>query len=112
MQEIQERTATRHKLGLPRKWFGALAASPKVGLLTCLFLAAITVGSYYPLFQNGFVKFDDYLYVVQNPHVLSGLNWTNICWAFQTGYASNWHPLTWLSHMLDVQLFGLRPGLH
>jgi len=43
----------------------------------------------------------------RNPHVLSGLTWSNFEWAFQAGYASNWHPLTWISHLLDVQLLGL-----
>ena len=57
-----------------------------------------------------FVDFDDPLYVSQNPHLAGGLTAANVCWAFTTGYATNWHPLTWMSHMLDVQLFGLNAG--
>src|SRR5439155_16281252 len=51
-------------------------------------------------------------YVTQNANVSSGLAWNGTVWAFTTGYAANWHPLTWLSHMLDVQLFGLDAGAH
>jgi tetratricopeptide (TPR) repeat protein len=58
------------------------------------------------------VNFDDPAYVSENGRVLAGLSWDNVKWAFTTGYFGNWHPLTWLSHMLDVQLFGLDPGLH
>jgi len=60
----------------------------------------------------GFVNFDDGRYVYQNPHVRAGLTWDGVRWAFTAFDASNWHPLTWLSHMLDVQLFGVEPGWH
>jgi tetratricopeptide (TPR) repeat protein len=60
----------------------------------------------------GFVHFDDPDYVTENPHVTSGLTLTAIRWAFTTAHASNWHPLTWLSHMLDVQVFGLNASAH
>src|SRR6266699_7082969 len=59
-----------------------------------------------------FVNYDDPDYVTANVHVQRGLTWQNVAWAFQTGDASNWHPLTWLSHMLDCQLFGQRAGAH
>jgi len=59
-----------------------------------------------------FVTFDDPVYVLSNPHVTSGLSWDNTRWAFTTGHASNWHPLTWLSHMLDVERHGLEAGGH
>jgi Tfp pilus assembly protein PilF len=55
---------------------------------------------------------DDYEYVVQNPHVRSGLTIENAVWAFTSTHASNWHPLTWLSHMLDCELYGLNPAGH
>ena len=58
----------------------------------------------------GFVNFDDDSYYSANYHVKAGLTWKGTVWAFQTGYASNWHPLTWLSLMLDAQLFGTGPG--
>jgi tetratricopeptide (TPR) repeat protein len=57
-----------------------------------------------------FTNYDDNDYVFENPHVLSGLSYDGIIWAFTTGHAANWHPLTWLSHMLDHQLFGPGPG--
>jgi hypothetical protein len=55
---------------------------------------------------------DDGDYVFENKTVAAGLTWHGLAWAFTTGHAGNWHPLTWLSHMLDCQLFGLRPGWH
>jgi protein O-mannosyl-transferase len=57
-----------------------------------------------------FVSYDDDLYVYENPHVTSGLTFDNIVWAFTTGQAANWHPVTWLSLMLDCQLFGANAG--
>jgi tetratricopeptide (TPR) repeat protein len=56
--------------------------------------------------RHDFVNYDDDQYFYSNPHVKGGLAWSGVAWAFQTGYASNWHPLTWLSLMLDAQLFG------
>ena len=54
-----------------------------------------------------FVSYDDDVYVYDNPHVLQGLSWSGIRWAFTSIHAANYHPLTWLSHMLDIELFGL-----
>jgi tetratricopeptide (TPR) repeat protein len=62
--------------------------------------------------QNGFINYDDPDYVTENPMVLGGLHWNAVGSAFSTPYASNWHPLTWLSHMLDCQLFGVNPAGH
>ena len=59
-----------------------------------------------------FINIDDRAYVYENPAVLSGLNWRSVYWAFTAIYSGNWHPLTWLSHMSDVMLFGLDPGKH
>jgi protein O-mannosyl-transferase len=78
--------------------------------LICLVLAIITFAAYLPASWNSYVDYDDADYVRANPHVLSGLTAANIAWAFTTGHASNWHPLTWISHMLDVQLLGKDPG--
>ena len=64
------------------------------------------------MLSSGFINFDDTDYVTENVHVLKGLNGQSITWAFTTTEAANWHPLTWLSHMLDVQLFGLDAGKH
>lgn len=57
-----------------------------------------------------YLNYDDGDYVFDNPRVPLGLTWSNLGWAFLTTYACNWHPLTWLSHMVDCQLFGLDPG--
>jgi tetratricopeptide (TPR) repeat protein len=75
-------------------------------------LAFLTVAVFARVVQNGFVNYDDPDYVTSNSHVQSGLKWENVVWAFRSGFASNWHPLTWLSHMLDCQLFDQSPGSH
>jgi tetratricopeptide (TPR) repeat protein len=81
-------------------------------LLICALLGAVTLAMYWPVFHHDFVKYDDPDYVTENPHVLRGLTWANVSWAFRTGLAGSWHPLTWLSHLVDVQLFGLNAGWH
>ena len=77
-----------------------------------LLLALITLLAYWPVAHNGFVNYDDNEYVTENRVVQNGLTWAGIKWAFTTGHASNWHPVTWLSHMLDCELFGLNAGAH
>ena len=81
-------------------------------ILLCVLLGAVTLASYWPVLRNDFVSYDDPDYVSENPYVLRGLTWQNSSWAFETVHSANWHPLTWLSHMLDVQLFGLQPAGH
>jgi tetratricopeptide (TPR) repeat protein len=81
-------------------------------LAVCLLLVVITLGVYWSVTTHGFVDYDDGDYVTGNKSVQAGLNWAGVKWAFTTGHASNWHPLTWLSHMLDVSLFGQRAGGH
>ena len=75
-------------------------------------LLAVTMMAYSAVGSFGFVNFDDPDYVYRNLQVAQGLTWSGVQWAFTTGHASNWHPLTWISHMLDVQVFGLHPGAH
>jgi Flp pilus assembly protein TadD len=65
-----------------------------------------------PLRRNDFISYDDAMYVTDNPSVNQGFTLQSIRWAFTTTHASNWHPLTWLSHMLDCRLFGLNPFFH
>jgi protein O-mannosyl-transferase len=77
-----------------------------------LALVVITVLVYAPVRNHEFVAYDDNTYVTDNPHVKGGLTWSAVIWAFTTGYANFWHPLTWLSIMLDVQWYGLNAGLH
>ncbi len=67
---------------------------------------------YLPVLWFEFVLYDDPLYVVENTHVLRGLTWQNIKLAFSSTLVVNWHPLTMLSHMFDVSLFGLNAGAH
>ena len=81
-------------------------------ILICLFLTVITLWVFFQVKDYDFVGFDDDEYVMENSHLQTGLTSKNISWAFTVFYAGNWHPLTWLSHMLDCQLFGLKPGLH
>ncbi len=77
-----------------------------------LLLATATFGTYWPVVHHQFINFDDLGYIIQNPHVRAGFSWANVQWAFTSGYGSNWHPLTWLSHMLDCQLYSLNAGEH
>jgi tetratricopeptide (TPR) repeat protein len=76
------------------------------------FLVAATVAVFWQVRDHEFVYHDDDMYVYENPHVQAGLTSESVRWAFTTGHFANWHPLTWLSHMLDCQLFGMIPGLH
>jgi tetratricopeptide (TPR) repeat protein len=75
-----------------------------------LLLALITLLAYWPVTRDGFINYDDQDYVTNNRVVQNGLTWAGVKWAFTTGHASNWHPITWLSHMLDCELFGLNAG--
>ena len=80
--------------------------------LLAALLAAATLAAFCPVFHNGFISWDDGEYVRDNPWVNRGLTWDGVAWAFQSTFEGNWHPLTWLSHMLDVAVFGLNPGWH
>jgi protein O-mannosyl-transferase len=78
----------------------------------CLALALGTLAVYWPMVGHQFINFDDDAYIVGNAHVTSGLTTTNVVWAFKSGEAANWHPLTWISHMIDCELYGVNPGGH
>ncbi|MCE5282209.1 MAG: tetratricopeptide repeat protein [Deltaproteobacteria bacterium] len=75
-------------------------------------LVVLTVAVYGQTVQHGFISFDDDDYITNNDVVQRGLTWEGFLWAFSAPHVYNWHPLTWLSHMLDVQLFGLDAGGH
>jgi len=75
-------------------------------------IVVVTVTVYWPVLHNDFIDFDDDVYVTLNMAVRQGLTLKGFIWAFSTFHAGNWHPLTWLSHMLDVNLFGLNPSWH
>ena len=81
-------------------------------LFIILFLIGATLAVFWPLKNHEFINLDDDEYVTENPHVQAGLTLKGLSWAFTTTQASNWHPLTWLSHMLDCQLYGLKPAGH
>ena len=74
-------------------------------------LALVTLALYLPALHHGFVEYDDQQYVTDNPRVQSGLTWAGFVWAFGF-HAGNWHPLAWLSHMLDCQLYGASASGH
>ncbi len=80
--------------------------------LICLGLALAVLAAYAPVWRAGFITYDDPAYVTANPHVQGTLSWAGLLWALTTGHASNWHPLTWISHMLDFQLYGMNPAGH
>jgi len=81
-------------------------------VILSLVLALATFITYSPVIGNQFINYDDPEYVLKNRHVNTGISVNNGAWAFTTLYAANWHPVTWLSHMLDVSMFELNPGWH
>lgn len=89
---------------------------PRVGLspswLMALGIFLSTLILFLPAYWCDFIYLDDHDYVTGNLQVQRGMSWEGVGWAFTTSHASNWHPLTWLSHMMDCSLFGLNPGPH
>jgi tetratricopeptide (TPR) repeat protein len=106
--------------GLPESEFKGEGGVRAVGIFryreyaVALLLAVVCLGIYWQVGGHEFIYFDDRLYVTENRYVLRGLSWENVKWAF--GFSGKdqpyWHPLTWLSHMADVQVFGLDSGIH
>jgi tetratricopeptide (TPR) repeat protein len=107
--DMQEQSAATSGAAPPDSARRTLA--PATWMLAAL-LVVTTVAVYLPVRAHPFVGFDDPGYVYENPNVTGGLSWHALKWALTSGYFANWHPLTWMSHMLDVQLFGLRAGPH
>jgi len=99
----RDMTTDPEPLAVPRSATRLVAA---VSLLLCL----VTTAIYAQTYRHGFVAYDDDAYVYENGVVKQGLTWQGVVWAFTTFHAANWHPLTWLSHMLDWQLFGGNAG--
>jgi protein O-mannosyl-transferase len=81
-------------------------------LLICIFLTLAVLAAFWQVNRCDFINYDDEDYITENSHIQNGITTEGIRWAFTTNHAANWHPLTWLSHMLDYQLFGLKPGRH
>jgi tetratricopeptide (TPR) repeat protein len=89
-----------------------LTSERQRNILICLGLALAIAVVYSPVVRFGFINYDDPTYVTDNAFVKAGLTFKGFVWAFTNTSAYNWHPLTWLSHMLDCQLFGLNAGAH
>jgi hypothetical protein len=81
-------------------------------LLVCALLISATAALYAPVLDYDFVRFDDPRCVSENPHIETGLTLQTVAWSFTSAYMSNWHPLTWLSHALDLELYGVDPRGH
>jgi len=81
-------------------------------ILVCLFLVVATAAVYYPVHSYDFVNLDDGQYVYENRNVKDGLTLSSVSWALTSTHAFNWHPITWLSHILDSQLYGMDSGKH
>jgi protein O-mannosyl-transferase len=88
------------------------SSGEKRDTVLCLVLVLLILVFYNPIVHNGFTKFDDNGYITDNVHVRAGLTWSTVKWAFTSLEGANWHPLTWLSHALDYQLFKLNPVGH
>ena len=86
--------------------------APRLDFWIGIFLLVAVLAVYVQVRSHSFISFDDPIYVTENPQVRSGLTWDGVIWAFTTFHDSNWFPLTWLSHMLDCQLFGVDSGWH
>jgi tetratricopeptide (TPR) repeat protein len=106
----RRRAAERHPAAAAAKPADAIA--PRYMVFACLALAVVTLAVYAQTASHGFISYDDDQYVYENLTVRAGLTPANAAWAFTTFFYANWHPVTWLSHMLDCQLFGLQAGSH
>jgi tetratricopeptide (TPR) repeat protein len=80
--------------------------------LVCVALVVVILAVYIQVGNHEFVNYDDESYVTKNPHVASGITGKNVMWAFTSVHSANWHPITWLSHMADAQLYGMNPRGH
>src|SRR5436190_4579456 len=108
------RVPDRRIATLPVSESHSASRQPDVWTVRWIFplLAALTCVAYASVWRHDFVSFDDPQYVTENYHVRAGLTWEGLRWAMTTGAAGNWHPLAWISHMLDVQLTGADAGPH
>ena len=84
----------------------------RLNLAVCLFLVVSVLAVFWQVRGHEFLTYDDPDYVTKNPHIRDGISPQAVLWALTSGYAANWHPLTWISHMIDVQLYGMDPGGH
>jgi protein O-mannosyl-transferase len=111
-KSAQDQKKAPQKGTIPQKPTEAESASKLMLFVMCFALCLSTFAIYAQVAGHGFVAYDDDQYVYENAHLKNGLTPSGVKWAFTTFYYANWHPLTWLSHMLDYQLFGLNAGGH
>ena len=119
MQKLRPRSTPREPQKHPGRMAGTAETPPSPSLqrrgytadiLIGLTLLVLTMVVYWSVRQFEFINYDDADYIVDNPRVQMGLTAENVAWAFRTFYFENWHPLTWLSYLLDYQIFGLNSG--
>ncbi|MFZ1918220.1 MAG: hypothetical protein WAU58_11650, partial [Terriglobales bacterium] len=113
-QTIATARAQARKKAQPRTPAAApLLSGTTLNIVFSVLLATVTIALYSPVLSYSFLGWDDRYYVTANSHIQGGLAWSTIKWAFtSTETAGYWHPLTWLSHALDYQLFALNPADH
>jgi tetratricopeptide (TPR) repeat protein len=102
-------TAANRRKAVPLSYAGTFG---RPDLLILLALGTITFGIYAQVIGHQFITLDDPTYIRENPMVNRGVTLVGLTWAFTTFYAANWHPLTWIAHMIDSQLFGMNAGAH
>lgn len=108
-RKVQDEAQTPGRISGPH--FSALRIDRRDLLIGAGLIAAV-VAVYGQVISHHFINLDDDIYIYENPMVTGGLTARGVLWAFTTFHAANWHPLTWLSHIFDVQVFGLNPGAH
>ena len=111
MRDRGERAKTSSGRSVARPPSQAQSERIKSGIV-CIFLAAIVWIAFGQMLRHDFINYDDAEYITENVHVLSGLNWPDVKWAFTTGHTGYAHPVTWLTHQLDCQLYGVWAGGH
>jgi len=109
-QAAQARTIPSQ--GAEPNFDATIFSSRRQTIMVCVLLAASTFSVYFPVLRHPFLNYDDDVYVTANPYVNTGLNWQNLKWASTALATGNWFPLTWVSHQLDSQIFGLYAGGH
>src|SRR5580765_5491490 len=114
---MTKRTARKRKTALVAAAKRRSVVAQKIGLkrsdlIILLGLAVMTFGIYAQVIGHQFITLDDPTYIRENPNVNRGVTLAGLAWAFTTFYVANWHPLTWISHMIDCQLFGTNAGRH
>src|SRR5437773_4060221 len=108
-RKARSSTAAKGRSAVPLTHFTAFR---RPDLLILLGLAVVTFAIYAQVIGHQFITLDDPTYIQENPMVNRGVTLRGLAWAFTTFHATNWHPLTWISHMIDCQFFGMNAGRH